>query len=285
MRKAHRLDGAALVRFFHGLEDRVASGETVTELDCEAALEVCRGRWDSYVYPSFPAIVGSGPHGAIVHYRVDAASDRALQPGELFLVDSGGQYGTGTTDVTRTVAIGTPTPEMTRRFTQVLKGHIAVARARFPVGTQGSQLDTLARQALWEDGVDYDHGTGHGVGAFLSVHEGPQRISKRGGDVALEPGMVLSNEPGYYKADAFGIRIENLITVVAVEKPDGAEKDLLAFEPLTLVPIDRALIDVTLLTDTEKAWLNAYHARVREELSLLIADEDRDWLAAATEPL
>ena len=200
----------------------------------------------------------------------------------LFLVDSGGQYLDGTTDVTRTVAIGTPTKEQQRRFTQVLKGHVALAKARFPEGTAGGQLDGFARAALWADGVDYDHGTGHGVGAYLGVHEGPQRISKASLGPALKLGMVVSNEPGYYKTDEFGIRIENLVAVREGGKPDGAEKLLFEFETLTLAPIDLRLVDAELLTEEEVEWLNAYHTRVRDTLSPMIGEDIGPWLADAT---
>jgi Xaa-Pro aminopeptidase len=233
---------------------------------------------------SFRTISGSGPNGAIVHYTVTPESDRMLQPGELYLVDSGAQYLDGTTDVTRTVAIGAPTAEMRDRFTRVLKGHIAIATARFPDGTTGSQLDVLARQALWQAGLDYDHGTGHGVGSYLGVHEGPQRISKIGNKVALKPGMIVSNEPGYYKTGAYGIRIENLVCVTALEI-EGAEKPMLGFETLTLAPIDRNLVEPSLLSPAETEWLNAYHGRVRETLAPLVDAEIADWLEQATQPV
>jgi Xaa-Pro aminopeptidase len=233
---------------------------------------------------SFPTIAGAGPNGAIVHYRVTRKTNRKLAPGELFLVDSGGQYEDGTTDVTRTVAIGTPSEDMRDRFTRVLKGHIAIARAVFPEGTTGAQLDSFARASLWAAGLDFDHGTGHGVGSYLSVHEGPPRISKLG-TVALERGMILSNEPGCYKADAYGIRIENLVLVTEGPAVAGAEKPLNAFETLTLAPIDRRLVLSSLMTREEIAWLNAYHARVRDALSPLVDDETKTWLEEATQPL
>jgi Xaa-Pro aminopeptidase len=204
-----------------------------------------------------------------------------LEPGSLYLVDSGGQYRDGTTDITRTVAIGTPSAEMRDRFTRVLKGHIALAMARFPAGTTGSQLDALARYALWQAGLDYDHGTGHGVGAYLSVHEGPHRISKMANNVALQPGMIVSNEPGYYKTDAYGIRIENLVAVREA-KIDGADRRYLEFETLTLAPIDLACIEPGLLTDAERQWLNDYHRRVRETVGAKLDDAARAWLAEAT---
>jgi Xaa-Pro aminopeptidase len=219
-----------------------------------------------------------------VHYRVTAATNRKLKPGELYLVDSGAQYLEGTTDITRTVAIGKPTREMQERFTRVLKGHIAVATARFPKGTRGIDLDPFARRPLWEAGLDYDHGTGHGVGSYLSVHEGPQSISKAGMAV-LEPGMIVSNEPGYYKTGAYGIRIENLLLVGEAERVAGGERETMNFETLTLVPIDRRLVVPELMSDAEIAWLDAYHARVRDEIGPDLAPDDRQWLIAATEPI
>ena len=234
---------------------------------------------------SFDTISGAGPNGAIVHYRAAPATERTLEPGSLYLVDSGGQYRDGTTDITRTLAVGTPTAEMRDRFTRVLKGMIAVATARFPKGTTGHQLDTLARSALWSAGLDYDHGTGHGVGSFLSVHEGPQNISKRAAPVALEPGMIVSDEPGFYKTGHWGIRVENLILVTPAEPIPGGERPMLGFETLTLAPIDRRLIDTSLLTKAELAWINAYHARVATEISPLLAADERAWLAQATAAL
>lgn len=284
-RAAHRRDGVALVRFLAWLDSAAARGG-VTEISAADRLEAFRREGDHFKGLSFPTISGAGPNGAIVHYRVGPETDRALQPGELYLVDSGAQYLDGTTDVTRTIAIGAPTAEMRRRYTQVLQGHIAVSRAIFPKGTTGSQLDVLARLPLWADGVDYDHGTGHGVGSYLSVHEGPQRISKVGNPVALQPGMVLSNEPGYYKAGAYGIRIENLLTVSATETPPaGAEREVFAFETLTLAPYDRTLIDVSLLSATERGWVDAYHARVQAMLGAALDGETARWLQAATAPL
>jgi Xaa-Pro aminopeptidase len=219
-----------------------------------------------------------------VHYRVTKETNRRLKRGELFLVDSGGQYQDGTTDVTRTVAIGNPSREMGERFTRVLRGHIAIARAIFPDGTAGSQIDSFARAPLWSAGIDYDHGTGHGVGSYLSVHEGPARLSKLG-TAPLRAGMILSNEPGYYKTGAYGIRIENLVLVVPAKRPRGGEKKLLGFETLTLAPIDRHLIEPTLLTADERAWLDAYHARVLRELGPKLDPATRKWLVTATAPL
>ena len=278
-RAAHHRDGLAVTRFLAWL-DRAGP---VSEIAAVEALEDFRAASGELRDVSFPTISGSGPNGAIVHYRVTRATDRRSEPGELFLIDSGAQYADGTTDITRTVAIGTPTDEMRDRFTRVLKGHIAIARAVFPDGTTGAQIDAFARMSLWEAGLDYDHGTGHGVGAFLSVHEGPQRIAKTG-TVALKPGMILSNEPGYYKPGAYGIRIENLVLVEAREI-EGAEKKMLGFETLTLAPLDRRLIDLGLLGETDAAWVEAYHARVRDSLSPDLDGETRVWLEAATRPL
>ena len=282
IRAAHRRDGAALTRFLAWLT--TAPPGSVTELDAVARLAAMRASGEHFRGPSFDTISGAGANGAIVHYRVTAESNRALEPGTLYLVDSGGQYLDGTTDVTRTVAIGAPEPEHRDRFTRVLRGHIALATTRFPRGTTGAQLDTLARQFLWQAGLDYDHGTGHGVGHYLNVHEGPQRISRLGSGAALMPGMVVSNEPGFYKTGAYGIRIENL---VAVTELDEAEDGFLGFETLTLAPIDRALIEPAMLTAEERAWLDAYHVRVAETLGPLLANDTATlaWLRAATAPL
>lgn len=287
-RNAHIRDGAALTSFLAWLAADAPKGG-VTEMSAAARLRAFRSPDDRFRGLSFETISGSGPNGAIVHYRVTPETDRELAPGDVYLVDSGAQYLDGTTDVTRTVYIddGAGAPAESReRFTRVLKGHIAVAMARFPAGTHGSQIDALARLPLWEAGLDYDHGTGHGVGAHLGVHEGPQRISKQGGGVPMEPGMILSNEPGYYKEGAYGIRIENLVVVKEADNaPPAAERKLLDFETITLAPIDRALIDAELLSQDERDWLNAYHARVRETLSPLVNDEVREWLERATEAL
>ena len=274
-------------RCAHALPRLARGGVTlgsVTELDAVDRLAAMRAGGEHFRGPSFDTISGAGANGAIVHYRVTAETNRTLEPGTLYLVDSGGQYLDGTTDVTRTIAIGTPEPEHRDRFTRVLRGHIALATARFPHGTTGSQLDTLARQFLWQAGLDYDHGTGHGVGHYLNVHEGPQRISRLGSGAALAPGMVVSNEPGYYRTGAYGIRIENL---VAVTESGGADDGFLGFETLTLAPIDRALIEPAMLTADERAWLDAYHARVAETLAPLLADDAATlaWLRAATELL
>jgi Xaa-Pro aminopeptidase len=279
-RSAHKRDGAAMARFLAWL-DREAPTGRIDEIAASKRLEEMRAETQALKEISFDTISGAGPNGAIVHYRVNTTTNRALKPGELYLVDSGAQYLDGTTDVTRTVAIGEPTREMQERFTLVLRGHIAVATARFPKDTRGVDLDPFARRALWEAGLDFDHGTGHGVGSYLSVHEGPQSLSK-GGLVALDPGMIVSNEPGYYKKGAYGIRIENLLVVTEPEKVPGGERDLMAFEILTLVPIDRRLVVPDMLTGAELDWLNAYHARVREEIGPELGPEDRAWLEQAT---
>ncbi|HKG77088.1 MAG TPA: aminopeptidase P family protein [Beijerinckiaceae bacterium] len=281
-RAAHQRDGAALVCFLAWLDREAPSGR-LTEIDAVEALEAFRADTGVLKDVSFPTISGAGPNGAIVHYRVTHRTNRALRPGDLFLIDSGAQYEDGTTDVTRTVAVGEPSPEMRNRFTRVLKGHIAIARAVFPKGTSGAQIDALARVSLWSAGLDFDHGTGHGVGSYLSVHEGPQRLSKLG-HVALEPGMILSNEPGYYKAGAYGIRIENLILVEPREITE-AERAMMGFETLTLAPIDRTLIEPALMTPEEMVWLDAYHERVRETLSPLVDERTRAWLEEATQPV
>ena len=282
-RAAHKRDGVAVARFLAWLEREALTGK-LTEIDAVEALESFRRDSGLLKDISFSTIAGSGPNGAIVHYRVTRASNRTIGKNELFLVDSGAQYEDGTTDITRTVAVGTPSDEMRDRFTRVLKGHIAIATAVFPENTSGAQLDSLARTALWQAGLDFDHGTGHGVGSYLSVHEGPARISKLG-TVALRRGMILSNEPGYYKTAAYGIRIENLLLVIAAPEPAGAEKPLNTFETLTLAPIDRRLIDSRLLTAKERNWIDSYHARVQEVLSPLLDAATRAWLDAATRPL
>ncbi|MET0446442.1 MAG: aminopeptidase family protein P, partial [Pseudorhodoplanes sp.] len=282
-RAALARDGAAMVRFLAWL-DREAPNGKLTEIDAVEALETFRRDSGLLKDVSFPSISGAGPNGAIVHYRVTRKTNRQIHPGELFLIDSGGQYEDGTTDITRTIAVGVPNAEMRMRFTQVLKGHIALARAVFPDGASGAQLDTLARQFLWQAGVDFDHGTGHGVGSYLSVHEGPGRIAKLG-TAPLKRGMILSNEPGYYKEGAFGIRIENLVLVIEAPKIEGAERPMNAFETLTLAPIDLRLIDVGLMTGAETAWLDSYHAQVAETIGPLVDKGTATWLRAATRPL
>ncbi|HTE35405.1 MAG TPA: aminopeptidase P family protein [Reyranella sp.] len=280
IRVAHRRDGAAVSRFLGWLAAASKSG-TLREIEVSDRLQAMRQETGKLRDLSFDTISGAGPNGAIVHYHASKATERTLEPGSLYLVDSGGQYRDGTTDITRTVAIGTPSPEMKDRFTRVLKGHIALATARFPAGTTGSQLDALARYALWQVGLDYDHGTGHGVGAYLSVHEGPHRISKVANNVALQPGMIVSNEPGYYKTDAYGIRIENLVAVREA-KIEGADRRYLEFETLTLAPIDLACIEPGLMTEAERQWLNDYHRRVRETVGPQVDEPTRAWFAEAT---
>ena len=284
MRNAHLRDGVALTRFLAWLDENAENGK-ITEISAAGQLEMLRRQGDFFQGLSFPTISGSGPNGAIVHYRVTNESNRELDKNSLYLVDSGAQYLDGTTDVTRTVAIGTPNSEMIDRFTRVLKGHIALASATFPAGTSGSQLDILARAALWQAGLDYDHGTGHGVGSYLGVHEGPQRISKLPNRITLEPGMVISNEPGYYKPDEYGIRIENLIVVTKVPISDQSERPQLCFETLTLAPIDLALVDVSMLTELEIKWLNTYYEKVRSALEPLMDNKLKEWLAKSTKTL
>jgi Xaa-Pro aminopeptidase len=280
-RAAHVRDGAAMVRYLAWLDGRKPG--SINEIQAVKQLEQERVATGALRDLSFETISGAGPNGAIVHYRVTEATNRTLAAGELFLIDSGGQYQDGTTDITRTVAIGRPSAEMQQRYTLVLKGHIAISTARFPKGTRGIDLDPLARMALWQHGLDYSHGTGHGVGSYLSVHEGPQSISKRGLAV-IEPGMIISNEPGYYKAGAYGIRIENLVLVEPASPLPGGDADMMSFETLTLAPYDRRLILPALLSPAERAWVDAYHARVLKALGPLVSASDRDWLTAATAP-
>ncbi|WP_028350363.1 aminopeptidase P family protein [Bradyrhizobium murdochi] len=282
-RTAHQRDAVALARFLAWI-DREAPSGALTEIDTVEALETFRRQTCALKDVSFPTIAGTGPNGAIVHYRVTRKSNRRISPGDLLLIDSGAQYEDGTTDVTRTIAIGNPTDEMRDRFTRVLRGHIAIARAVFPDGTTGAQIDSFARQFLWQAGLDFEHGTGHGVGSYLSVHEGPARISKLG-TTPLKRGMILSNEPGYYKTDAYGIRIENLELVIGTDIP-GAEKPVNAFETLTLAPIDRRLIDVNMLSATELKWLNDYHERVNRAVRPHLDDNaTKLWLDEATAAL
>ncbi len=286
-RAAHERDGVAMVNFLSWIDAQKPG--TIDEISAARKLEESRaeaGR--DFQMPlediSFDTISGAGPNGAIIHYRVNTDTNRTLEDGELYLVDSGAQYRDGTTDITRTVPIGKVTPETIKAFTLVLKGVIAITTARFPKGTRGQDIDVLARIALWKHGFDYAHGTGHGVGSYLSVHEGPQSISKKGAQELL-PGMILSNEPGYYKPGSFGIRIENLIIVTEPEVPEGGDIPMMGFETLTFCPIDRRLIDKSLFTQEEIDWLNNYHARVREKLSGHLKDAQRKWLEAATAPL
>jgi Xaa-Pro aminopeptidase len=279
-RAAHRRDGAAITRFLAWLATEAPKGN-LTEMQAAEKLASFRRQDPLFRDFSFDTISGAGPNGAVVHYRVNEKSNRRIDTNSLYLVDSGGQYFDGTTDITRTIAIGTPTPEMKDRFTRVLKGHIALGTVKFPKGTSGSSLDVLARRPLWEIGLDYDHGTGHGVGSYLSVHEGPQRISKMPNRVALEPGMIISNEPGYYKTGEYGIRIENLVVVQPVEN----HPNMLQFETITLAPIDINAIDRTLMTADEVAWLNAYHKRVRDTHAPHLDASTKAWLEDATRPI
>ena len=282
-RNAQRRDGAAVCRFLCWLEQALRRGE-VTEREAAARLDNERARDPLHRGPSFETISAAGPNAALPHYRLTDASNRVLGREPIYLVDSGGQYLDATTDITRTVAVGAPSAEMRRQFTLALKGHIAIARALFPVGTSGAQLDSFARQHLWQAGLDFDHGTGHGIGSYLCVHEGPQRIAKTG-TVALKPGMIVSNEPGYYRSGAYGIRIENLVVVEPRPTPKGGERELLGFATITRAPIDRRLIVPELLDEEERAWLNDYHARVRADLIDLVGPEAADWLIQATAPL
>jgi Xaa-Pro aminopeptidase len=282
-RAAHVRDGAAMARFLAWL-DEVAETGRIDEVSAAMKLEDFRRETGQLKDISFDTIAASGPHGAVVHYRPTTESKRVLDKNALFLIDSGGQYVDGTTDVTRTIAVGTPTAEMKRHYGLVLRSHIAIAAARFPAGSRGQDLDPFARGPLWAAGLDFDHGTGHGVGSYLSVHEGPQRISRLGTE-ELEPGMILSNEPGYYRENEYGIRLENLVLVTPAEDIEGGERKMLGFETLTLVPFDRRLIDPKQLQPWELLWLNDYHARVREKIEPLIASEDRPWLRHATAPI
>jgi Xaa-Pro aminopeptidase len=278
---AHIRDGVALTRFLHWLDTEAQSGD-VTEIDATIKLESLRDDVDGLKDLSFPSISGAVEHGALPHYRVSEASDRKLVRGSLFLIDSGGQYPDGTTDVTRTVPIGEPTDQMRRHYTLVLKGHIALATVRFPPGTTGTHLDILARHALWQAGLDYQHGTGHGVGVYLGVHEGPHRIAKPWNAVPLAPGMIVSNEPGYYREGEYGIRIENLQYVTPAAPIEGGEIDMLGFECLTMAPLARDLIDVKMLSKDERKYVNDYHRSVWKALSRKLPDDVKAWLKAAT---
>ncbi|EEY04959.1 aminopeptidase P family protein [Brucella neotomae] len=285
-RAAHERDGVAMVNFLSWIDaqkpgtiDEISAAKKLEELRANAGRDFQMPLEDI----SFDTISGAGPNGAIIHYRVNTDTNRTLQDGELYLVDSGAQYRDGTTDITRTVPIGRIDPETVKAFTLVLKGVIAITTARFPKGTRGQDIDILARIALWKHGFDYAHGTGHGVGSYLSVHEGPQSISRKGAQELL-PGMILSNEPGYYKPGAFGIRIENLIIVTEPEVLPGGDIPMMGFETLTFCPIDRRLVDKALLTQEELDWLNTYHAKVRAKLSGHLGDAERKWLEAATAP-
>jgi Xaa-Pro aminopeptidase len=281
-RAAHLRDGIAMARFLAWF-DREAPKGTLTEIDAVEALEAFRAETGVLKDVSFPSISGAGPNAALPHYRVTSATNRRIETNQIFLIDSGAQYEDGTTDITRTIIVGEPSAEMKDRNTRVLRGHIAVARLVFPKGTTGAQIDAFARKPLWDAGLDFDHGTGHGIGSYLSVHEGPQRIAKTG-HTPLEPGMMLSNEPGYYKTGDYGIRIENLILVEPRAIP-GGEREMYGFETLTFAPIDLRLVEPAIMTADEIAWLDAYHAQVREKLSGGLDPETRAWLEEATRPI
>jgi len=284
-RAAHRRDGAAVTRFLHWFAQEAPSGG-LDEIAAAEKLEWFRRETAEGLKDiSFETISAAGPHAALPHYRVNEASNLTIEPGMVYLVDSGGQYPDGTTDITRVMPVGEPSAEMRDRFTRVLKGHIALAEIRFPEGVSGAALDALARAPLWEAGLDYDHGTGHGVGSYLGVHEGPQRIAKGSSGVALKPGMIVSNEPGYYREGAYGIRIENLQFVTGPEPIEGGDRPMLGFATLTLAPIERSLIEPGLLTEAERAWVDAYHARVLDEIGPLVEGEVRSWLEMACAPL
>ena len=289
-RAAHARDGAALSRYLHWLSVEAPKGG-LTEISASDQLRSFRAETGKLLDLSFDTISGAGPNGAIMHYKASAETNRSIAPSSVYLCDSGGQYADGTTDVTRTVWVGPgdAPAEVKDRFTRVLKGHIALATAVFPEGTRGSQLDGFARQFLWAAGLDYAHGTGHGVGSFLAVHEGPQRIAKPGGgqpgtDEPLRAGMFLSNEPGYYKPDSYGIRIENLVLVEERALSSG-EMKMLGFETLTFAPIDKAMIEPTLLTPAERAWVDSYHASVRSIVGPQVPDDARIWIETACAPL
>jgi len=283
-RDAHARDAVALCRFLHWLD--TAAGHA-TEMSAAARLLAYRAELDRFKGESFPAISGAGEHGAIIHYRVEPETDRALNPNETYLIDSGAQFADGTTDVTRTIwtGPGEPPAELRDRFTRVLQGHIALAAAVFPKGVCGPHLDALARRALWLAGLDYDHGTGHGVGSYLSVHEGPASISRAGRMVALAPGMILSDEPGFYAPGQYGIRLENLLLVQPAEFATSSARSFLSFETLTLAPFDRRLLSVGKLSSDERTWLDAYHARVADQVAPHLAPDERAWLIAACAPV
>jgi Xaa-Pro aminopeptidase len=284
-RRAHIRDGAALTRFLHFMAGAEGQSGEMSEVSAAQKLESYRHDTGALKDLSFESISGAGANGAIVHYRVTTNSNAMLSRGSLYLIDSGGQYLDGTTDVTRTIAIGDPDAEMKNRFTRVLKGHIALSRVRFPQGTTGTHLDILARAALWEAGLDYAHGTGHGVGSYLGVHEGPQRIARAWNDTPLMAGMIVSNEPGYYKTGAYGIRIENLQVVSAAEDIEGGEIPMLGFETLTLAPIDHRLIEPSMLDEAETQWLNDYHSRVLAIHEHALNKDEAKWLRNVCAPI
>jgi Xaa-Pro aminopeptidase len=285
-RQAQARDAVPLCRFLHWLSEHAATGAE-TEMSAAAALLGFRRELPEFREESFPAISGAGEHAAIMHYRVSPESDRRIAPNEVYLIDSGAQFLDGTTDVTRTICTGPQAAPASLRdhVTRVLKGHIAIATLRFPEGVGGSHLDAFARQALWAVGLDFDHGTGHGVGAYLSVHEGPMSLSRNSRPIAFKPGMLISNEPGYYLPGSYGIRLENLLLVQPAEAQPGGVKPFLEFETITLAPFDRALIEPALLTDAERGWLDAYHARVLAEVGPKLPPPVGAWLAAACAPL
>ncbi|SIS80267.1 aminopeptidase P family protein [Phaeovulum vinaykumarii] len=284
-RAAHLRDGAAMVEFLAWCDEALPGGHQ-TEIDVVRRLEAFRAATGALREIAFDTICGAGPNGAIVHYRVTTATNRKIHPGDVVLVDSGGQYADGTTDITRTLATGPVAPEVRDAYTRVLRGLIALSRARWPAGLAGRDLDALARYPLWLSGRDYDHGTGHGVGAYLCVHEGPQRFSRLS-DVPLEPGMILSNEPGHYREGAYGIRLENLVLVASAPALPGGDpgRAMLELSTLTLVPFDLRLVDRAALSAEEIAWLDAYHARVLAEVGPQVSDSARAWLARACRPL
>lgn len=281
--QAHIRDGVAVTKFLHWFDTTLATGNSITEMQTEEVITNFRKEQDLYRDISFEPITGAGPNGAIVHYRVTPETNRTVDRDSLFLIDSGGQYADGTTDITRTIATGTVSAEMSHRYTEVLKGHIALSLQRFPEDTTGAHLDVLARAALWQSGMDYAHGTGHGVGSYLGVHEGPQRISGAGHQ-KLMPGMIISNEPGYYKTGAYGIRIENLVVVRADNKSTDA-KQMLAFDTLTCAPIDTRPVRVDLLSEAERTWLNSYHAWVNLMITPHLTTNEAEWLAQATKAI
>jgi Xaa-Pro aminopeptidase len=284
-REAHLRDAVAVCRFLHWLSVQAPAGRE-TEISAAEALLAFRDQVEGFRGESFPAISGAGEHGAIIHYRVTDRSNRPIKPNEVYLIDSGAQYPDGTTDITRTVwtGPGDASAQVRERVTRVMQGHIAIASTVFPKGVGGAHLDAFARRALWQVGLDYDHGTGHGVGSYLSVHEGPVSISRLARPVAIDAGMILSNEPGFYLPDHYGIRLENLLLVQAADIP-GAAKPFLCFETLTLAPFDRRLLDPGLMTVAERAWLDAYHARVLRTVGPQLGDDERGWLQAACAPL
>ncbi len=283
-RNAHLRDAVAVSRFLHWFDEQ--RDASATEISAAAQLLAFRSKMDGFRGESFPAISGSGEHGAIIHYRVSPDSNRSILPDEAYLIDSGAQYVDGTTDITRTIwtGPGTPPDVLRDRYTRVLQGHIAIDRLIFPAGLHGSHLDSFARATLWQAGLDFDHGTGHGVGSYLSVHEGPVSLSRTGRPVPLAPGMILSNEPGFYEPGAFGIRLENLVLVHEQTLPN-ALKPFLRFETLSWAPFDRRLIDVARLTEAERAWIDSYHASVCQKLAASLAPDTRTWLERSCAPI